>query len=340
MYDKKELSILLPISKAYHRMSFAMAILMANEKYHFCINNYINIFMEPNFIKDIDNTFLSFENTDIKEVDIFNVEISDVGELSFDDIVSRIDSGSYLFFNNINENYIKNARYEGTDFRHNLLVWGYDRNENTINVMGYDKSNQMALYTTPFESLKMACNSVFGKTEMFSIRIKENIEEKIELIKIKDELECYLEGCPSDNGGYPSDLYGINAVYCLKHYLKCIEKGTYDKEKFDLKMFKFISDHKNIMSIRMRVLSTINENINSLITDYSGVVAISDKLRALSLKFFASGKEVLLQNMQKYLTDMIEKEKSIYSKLIYELDQMIVNNKEFTKELELCKYLK
>lgn len=109
MCDKKELSILLPISKAYHRMSFAMAILMANEKYHFCINNYINIFMEANFIKNVDNTFLSFENTDIKEVDIFDVEISGVGELSFDDIVSRIDSGSYLFFNNINENYVKNT---------------------------------------------------------------------------------------------------------------------------------------------------------------------------------------------------------------------------------------
>ena len=73
----------------------------------------------------------------------FDVEVFDVGELSFDDIVSCLDSGSYRFFNNINENFIKNSRYEGTDFRHNILVCGYDRNENTINVIGYDKSNQI-----------------------------------------------------------------------------------------------------------------------------------------------------------------------------------------------------
>ena len=43
MVDKKELPIVIPTVTAYHRVSFAMAILMANFKYDFCINNYINI---------------------------------------------------------------------------------------------------------------------------------------------------------------------------------------------------------------------------------------------------------------------------------------------------------
>lgn len=74
MSESKELCIVIPTVTAYHRVSFAMAILIANCKYDFCVNNYINIYMNPDYIKGNDDNFLSFEKTDIEEIEEFKID--------------------------------------------------------------------------------------------------------------------------------------------------------------------------------------------------------------------------------------------------------------------------
>lgn len=97
MVDKKELPIVIPTVTAYHRVSFAMAILMANFKYYFCINNYINIYMKPNYIKGNDDTLLGFEKTDIEEIEEFEIGAINKDEIEFEDVISSIKNGKYLF---------------------------------------------------------------------------------------------------------------------------------------------------------------------------------------------------------------------------------------------------
>ena len=72
MLEKNELPIVIPTVTAYHRVSFAMSVLIANHRDHFCMNNYINGFMHPDYIKGNDNNFLNFaEQSNRKWVDIW-----------------------------------------------------------------------------------------------------------------------------------------------------------------------------------------------------------------------------------------------------------------------------
>jgi hypothetical protein len=80
------------------------------------------------------------------------------------------------------------------------------------------------------------------------------------------------------------------------------------------------------MRKRLQVLSGMESNFSELNDELTDIIAIAEKVRALSLKFFASGKEMLLQNMQKYLNGMIEKERTLYSKILEELDKMLLKN--------------
>lgn len=326
MVDKKELPIVIPTVTAYHRVSFAMAILMANFKYDFCINNYINIYMNPDYIKNNDDTFLGFEKTDIDEIEEFEIGAVNKNEIEFEYVISSINNGKYLFFSNINEKYIKNARYEGIDFPHNILVYGYNKCDGTISVMGYDKTTKMALYKTDFESLKQSCNSIFGQTQINEISVRSQKETFIDLELIKSSIRNYLDSRPYIDKFTENKIYGHDAILYLIHYLKCVEAGIYDKSKFDLKMFRLISDHKQLMRKRLQVLSEMESSFSELNDELTDIIAIAEKVRALSLKFFASGKEMLLQNMQKYLNGMIEKERTLYSKILEELDKMLLKN--------------
>lgn len=338
MAESKELCIVIPTVTAYHRVSFAMAILTANCKYDFCVNNYINIYMNPDYIKGNDDNFLGFEKTDIEEIEEFEIGTFYKEDIEFEDVISSIDNGKYLFFNNINERYIKNARYEEIDFPHNILVYGYNRCDGTVSVMGYAKTTKMALYKTEFESLKRSCNSIFGQTEIKEISIRQSKKSLIDLESIKNDIRNYLDSRPYSDKFTENKIYGHDALLYLIHYLKCVEVGIYDKSKFDLKMFRLISDHKQMIRQRLQVLSEIDSNMNEMSDEFSEIIAVSEKVRALSLKFFASGKEVLLQNMQKYLRDMIEKEKSLYSKMLEVFDKMLLNKNSMNTEINLDKY--
>lgn len=338
MLEKNELPIVIPTVTAYHRVSFAMAVLIANHRYHFCMNNYINVFMHPDYIKGNDNNFLNFVNTDIYKVAEFEVDTLKKNNITFDDVISCIDNGKYLFFNNINEHYIMNARYEGKDFPHNIFVYGYDKNEGTVSVMGYDKTTKMALYKTPFEALHQSCNSVFGETDIRTVSLRQDKKAFIDLDMIRKGFSDYLESRPYSDNFTERNVFGVDAVMYLMHYLKCIEVGIYDKNKFDLKMFRLVSDHKQLMRKRLQVLSEIDSSMNGMADELSDIIAMSEKVRALSLKFFASGKEMLLQNMQKYLKEMIEKEQFLYSKILEKFDALILKKNEMNTEISLDRY--
>lgn len=285
MLEKNELPIVIPTVTAYHRVSFAMAVLIANHRYHFCMNNYINIFMHPDYIKGNDNNFLNFVNTDIYKVAEFEVDALEKNNISFDDVISCIDNGKYLFFNNINEHYIMNARYEGKDFPHNIFVYGYDKNEGTVSVMGYDKTTKMALYKTPFEALHQSCNSVFGKTDIRTVSLRQDKKAFIDLDMIRKGFSDYLESRPYRDNFTERNVFGVDAVMYLMHYLKCIEVGIYDKSKFDLKMFRLVSDHKQLMRKRLQVLSNSFYTVISVPSLNLKTILPSMHIVALSIAF-------------------------------------------------------
>lgn len=188
------------------------------------------------------------------------------------------------------------------------------------------------------EALHQSCNSVFGETDIRTVSLRQDKKAFIDLDMIRKGFSDYLESRPYSDNFTERNVFGVDAVMYLMHYLKCIEVGIYDKNKFDLKMFRLVSDHKQLMRKRLQVLSEIDSSMNGMADELSDIIAMSEKVRALSLKFFASGKEMLLQNMQKYLKEMIEKEQFLYSKILEKLDALILKKNEMNTEISLDRY--
>ena len=109
------------------------------------------------------------------------------------------------------------------DFPHNILVYGYNRCDGIVSVMGYDKTTKMALYKTEFEALKQSCNSIFGLTEIKEISIRQSKKSLIDLELIKNNIRNYLDSNPCSDKFTENKIYGHDAILYLIHYLKCIE---------------------------------------------------------------------------------------------------------------------
>lgn len=216
------------------------------------------------------------------------------------------------------EYFIPNRRaYKQYHFIHDYMLYGYDMDKQTFNIIGY---NDKRKYKPTEISFKEYFNAIKEKNDkkywiaFFSIN-KENKYE-FDLLKFKLFIDDYLNSI--DSSGYYKEIDYITGFKSCQYLIKYIDSIT---QNIDMRYICLFCEHKKNMLLRIKYLLE-NKYINNdnIFNDYSLLIPLTDNLKEICIKFNITQKNKL--------TEIIKSK----------IDE--INTKEFVVLNQLDKYLK
>lgn len=225
-----------------------------------------------------------------------------------------IDHNIYLDLS-LNEKYIENRwAYNRCDFDHYNMVFGYNDDENTVSIFGYNKASKASVTIVDYNRVLKA----FEKSEKRDLVLRKHeikySPEELSFIMIKSLIEDYLNSKDS-SWRYPGACvkrdgcaFGI-AVY------DCIVSNDYNFLYFlkDLRIAYFLVEHKRIMHDRVVFFADrklLPKDVSkSLIAKAKKLSDMASNILLLIMKYRATGDHSLPGRIKKSM--LTEKENDI-----------------------------
>lgn len=241
-------------------------------------------------------------------------------------IEDAIRNGHYIV-TFVDEFYIP-GRYAYEKFHnvHDILVYGYDKLNHTLNVAGYDAHAQYQLAEVYSGDFEMAFNEIKTTSgalvkwadgiHLYQLKTDESFHIDIEIIV--ELMEDYLFSRDSSKRFAMYDnpveqIYGMDVYDAVVLYLQSIKD-----ENIDIRIPHIIFEHKKCMVARLRYIKEkITLNLDAyLIDQYISIEQETLKARNLSLKYKMTNKPEYLGDIA-LLYEKVKKEETILlSKII------------------------
>lgn len=334
----KILPMVEPIIQTYHYDSYPISIMKAHgdEYLKWVLSNYIQLNAFKDIIKRQD-VFLEFYGPQGFTAPFLNTQLVLWSaftnlEININDyIIKHIEQEYYLYFQ-VDEYYIHNRKaYKNQHYIHDLLIYGYDEEEEIYNVVGYNQDFIYRESTVTFKEFQEAfCNNNIDKEEnywadrIFMFKYKDsNYEFNIDLIK--HLLTEYLNSKNTYERYNRFNNPTREKVYGLETYNKVLEHLDYAKRDIkcfkhlpeghiDNRMFRLIMEHKQLMLMRLEYINKNITDISNIIKEYTLVVKIAQNSILLSIKYE-------ITHSKKILDSLIEN-----IKMIQEKDNILLND--------------
>ena len=218
-------------------------------------------------------------------------------------IISYIDRNYYIYME-LNEFFIPNRpAYKKFDFYHDILIYGYDKNEKILYTIAYNKDGLYKAQKIQYLDIIKAYKNYKHKYELkimpFCISKNYNFN-KFKHHSIKNNLKKML---------YSSKKHiGCNAYDDL---LKHIDKIIRFKTQLDLRAFRTILEHSKTLTY-INDYFTIPENYYKTLIDLNKK---ANYLFLLSIKYNLTQSENLIFKIRKYTLEYINDQKNILNKI-------------------------
>lgn len=222
-------------------------------------------------------------------------------------IISHIDRNCYIYME-LNEFFIPNRpAYTAFDFYHDILIYGYDENDQIFFTIAYNKDG---LYKTQKIHYLNIINAYENYKHKYKLKIMPfRISEKYDFNKfhkssIKKSLKKML---------YSSKKHiGYNAYNDL---LKHIDMVTYESGKLDLRAFRTILEHS-------KTLTYINDYYSITNHSYNLLIELNKKANfifLLSMKYNLTQSENLILKIKKHILEYMKMQEQTLIKIHSEI---------------------
>jgi len=225
-----------------------------------------------------------------------------------------IDHNIYLDLS-LNEKYLDNRwAYNRCDFEHYNMIFGYNEDENTVSIFGYNKASKVSASLVDYNSILTA----FEKSEKRDLILRKHeikySPEELNVVMIKHLIVDYLN-CRDSSWRYPG--------LCIKreHYAfgisvyDCIVNNDHNFSYFlkDLRIAYFLFEHKRIMHDRIVFFADrklLPKDVSkSLIAKAKKLSDMASNILLLIMKYRATGDHSLPGRIKKSM--LTEKENDI-----------------------------
>lgn len=254
--------------------------------------------------------------------DFVNVKWDNI--ISF--VIDCIDLNNYIEIRT-NQYYIPASQsYKKDHFFHDTLIYGYDKQKQTVNIADFYSNGIFTLTEMSFESLDNAynliknCNDTYSANRIDIIK-KIEVEYNFDLSKFKIELCDYLHSNNStlsyeakNKTVNSNQVFGIAVYNSLLDWLN--HKTDGNKKNIDYRPFHFLYDHK--ISISKILLHIVNIGIikeSSIIEQWSEIEQKSLFLRNIYIKYAITLDIKLKNRMINLLLQLKESETRILQSL-------------------------
>ncbi|MEW9699659.1 hypothetical protein [Paenibacillus sp. SI8] len=263
----KELPIQIPPMKCWQFSAFPLAILMNHEKsWEWIYCNYIQVSTHQNFLThpvpfafyELDyayNPWLKVQRLDRGIFPTFRTSIVDF-------VKDSLSLGHYVYLN-LDEFYVPNrVPYQKFNRTHDVLVYGFDDEQETFNLLGYNERlifDKSVISFAEFEKgyhhldhIPNPCEQIylyqFNEKGTFTFDIKVVIEGLEDYLYARDSAAKYrLLAEPESTIIFGMDTYPILQLY-MEHLLQNPDGYV------DLRYAHMLWEHKHCMSERIQFL--------------------------------------------------------------------------------------
>lgn len=239
-------------------------------------------------------------------------------------IKSMIDAGYYIYFNNLDDYYVPGkCWYKQWHFAHDGMIFGYNQNAHTYDILSYDENWIFQPYKTPQRAVEKGFRSCAESNThglLFVMKPRSvivDLNPKTILITLKEYLQSTLENDPPDIGDH---AFGIVVHDYVAKYLDLLYNEFYPHERMDRRVFRMIWEHKVVMLERLQAVEKKLKMDNEISQRYLPVVQEANKLRMMYASHFMKPRKSLLPSIKNELISLKKTEEEILV--------------EFTKKIE------
>lgn len=199
------------------------------------------------------------------DVQIINKEVlGNFNAISF--IVNCINSGYYIHMK-VNHKFLSASNlkwYKQADHAHELLIYGYDTNMQTIKIAD-NFGGKYKFTTCTFEEFDQAYSSppiynIDNYEKVLLLKPKQNVKFQFDLLKVKDSLEDFLASRDTRIRDDQSLSWAKNLTLGVAVYDKIIEYLFLlieNKVSIDVRLFHVLWEHKKCMIDRIKYMETL-----------------------------------------------------------------------------------
>lgn len=314
--------------------NYFLSIALTNPQNKFFVyENYIELSIKHEYDNHIDYAFDGIYTCDKGLLNKFIIRgpIQD-----FHTIVKKsIDSDCYVVMN-INEQFLPNRQaYANHYFRHDLLIIGYNDEENQYITVGFDANMQYSKVRYDFGIVKEAYYRMQSEWdfEVFIFHINQEYHSELDKKKILRHLENYCMGKNPNgfyfdnflknptksiefvNNNYVGDYYGINVYDYLIERIKKQYKilGRVKEEDklgvLDLRSLNTLRTHSMLLKDMLNDIldDTPEEMIDTLEKIEKRIMGV----KVLILKYFSDGEKKGCKKAVERLKKVKEEEKEV-----------------------------
>lgn len=261
------------------------------------------------------NPWFKFEKLSYKTIDTLNLNLLEL-------IINYIENDFYVLAI-IDEFYLPNRKsYHKEHFIHDLLIYGYDRENNTYNTIGFDENGIFRPQKLDFNDFQNAFCNLNNYMIFFSLIKEYKYNFRIDIIK--NLLSDYLYSkntsarvdCLDERRFLPGHVFGLNIYSHLQNYFRFLLDG---KRLSDIRSLHFLYEHKEMMISRIKFLidrGHLTDNSNVFI---EGFQKLRDKTliaRSLQLKFEVSKRSREIKQIINLIQDIYEEERRLLESLL------------------------
>lgn len=327
MKETKVLPVYDPVIKGYihHAVCFSMINLDNNDDNLWFSNNYIQLhcpknlalnrnsqldFCHETFYSVFDH-FLTIQNL---HKDIISKYYG--GVLNF--LIDRIDEQNYVELM-VNDYYLPGtSSFMNKNLTHNIVVYGYDT-KRMIFFVRYMKNQIFTDAQLDFKTLELSFNNTYetGDWSNYSKIYKKNrYNLTFDHTRFSGFLNDYFY---SRNHFREADrVYGLSVYQYIIDYFNNLEDGL---TSTDIRILHLLWEHKKSMTYKINYLMT-NKIINfesDLVNQLRAIENEALLLRNFQLKCMIKPEREMFSKIKKKLSEMKEKEVSIYHNLINQI---------------------
>lgn len=265
---KKELPVNIPPMKCWQFSAYPLAIIMNEESsWDWIFSNFIQVSAHENFIThpvpfgfyEFDyayNPWLSVRRLSRDIFPIFRTNIVDF-------VTGSLDRDYYVYLN-LDEYYVPNRPpYGKTNRSHDVLVHGYDAEQETFSLLGYDERLIFRKTTIPFTAFEKAygnleripntCNQIYlyqlKRDGSYSLNISLIVEGLEDYLFARDTARKYSLLAEPEH----DFVFGVDTYRILDEYLKHLARSP--DNYIDIRYMHLLWEHKHCMAKRVQYLT-------------------------------------------------------------------------------------
>lgn len=313
MKKAKELPLAEPLYSTYHTQGTDGAVFAGNPS---IINWYYNhlsmLYCNKQFLQGFTTPELFvyesyfWSNPYLK---VLQIPLQHLGSSIHKVMRSFIDDNYYLFFNGIDDFYIKGKSwYQKRHFKHDGLLYGYDQNDRTYSIFAYDQAwryRGFKISQDDFEAGRKSAADLHFDGTLFAIK-PYAVTIALDPNEIFENIREYLGY--SFRKRYTSLMdhmvFGIETHEYMIMYLIMLENGDIPYEKMDWRIFRQLWEHKKVMQGRIAAVEQKYDASPSISKEYSEVVKIANEIRMAYAVYHRKRNDSILPALRKKLLDI------------------------------------